>query len=120
MAKSDEVEKRRLQPNISGLDALASMNTDSVRPTKVIKWKGDLFEPYFEPERDAEMESMLRNFKRGMTMKRNMLNRKLRRAKAKAKCPDPNCDGWWFGILAGPRNHIHVHCTGTCRFKMME
>lgn len=43
---------------------------------------------------------------------------KLGLTRAKAKCP--YCEGYWHGILAGPKKHLHMHCDGECKSMMME
>lgn len=49
-------------------------------------------------------------------LKAVMLKKGLRQARA--KCPE--CEGELRGALAGPRNHMRFHCTGTCKRQMME
>lgn len=49
-------------------------------------------------------------------LKKVMLKRGLHAAKA--KCPE--CEGYLVAVLLGRKNHIHMHCTGSCKRKMME
>ena len=48
-------------------------------------------------------------------MKKNMEKKGIR--VAKAKCP--YCDGFWHGILVGPKQHLHMSCDGDCGSMMM-
>lgn len=52
----------------------------------------------------------------GGKLKRSMLKRGLTRAKAKCEL----CTGHLHGRLAGPKNHLHMYCDGTCNATMME
>jgi hypothetical protein len=51
-----------------------------------------------------------------LTAKRQML--KAGDKAASKKCPF--CEGRWHFVLAGPRNHIHGACDGTCKRSIME
>ena len=37
---------------------------------------------------------------------------------AKAKCPE--CEGFLVGTRSKYNGHLHMHCTGSCKRKMME
>lgn len=54
--------------------------------------------------------------RKAMVMKRNMLKKNLR--VAKAKCP--YCEGHWYARLAGNKNHMHMRCDGVCGTNIME
>lgn len=60
---------------------------------------------------------------RAMKLKKVMLKKGLKRAKA--KCPEEGCSGHLNGILAPNRRskdgyHIHMRCDGTCNTVFME
>lgn len=61
----------------------------------------------------AAFKSTLRDAQK---LKKVMLRKKLRRARA--KCPE--CDGHLHGVLAGRRDHLHMRCDGPCKRSMME
>lgn len=51
-----------------------------------------------------------------MKLKKVMMGRNLRAAKA--KCPE--CGGMLQGRLAGRKNHLRFWCDGECKRQMME
>ena len=59
------------------------------------------------------METTIRD---ATKLKKVMLKKGLKRAKA--KCPE--CEGYIYGVLAGPKNHLHFVCVGSCKRRMME
>jgi len=67
-------------------------------------------------EHKAFVEAMLASFKIAMKMKERMKAKKLK--EAKAKCP--KCEGYLYAVLAGPKEHIHMHCKGSCKMQVME
>lgn len=60
--------------------------------------------------------SVVSTIKDADKLKKAMLKRGI--TQAKAKCPE--CEGYLLGVLAGPKKHLHMHCTGSCKRKMME
>lgn len=52
----------------------------------------------------------------GLKMKKIMLSKGLRQAKAKC----PKCEGYLYATLNGSKNHVHIKCTGSCKRSMME
>lgn len=46
----------------------------------------------------------------------SMQKRRLRRA----RCICPRCGDMIWGRLAGPKDHLHMHCKGTCGLVYME
>ena len=64
-------------------------------------------------ERDAARYRWLRE---AVKLKKVMKKKGIRRARA--VCPE--CGGILHGVLAGKRDHLHVHCDGPCKRAMME
>lgn len=65
-------------------------------------------------------DDMWGNFQQVATMasklKKVMLKRGITRAKAKCEM----CEGYLQGALAGPKNHLHMRCDGSCKAFFME
>lgn len=65
---------------------------------------------------EDEWKRPLETLQKAMVMKKNMIAKNLFRAKAKC----PYCEGFWHGILAGHKKHLHMACDGDCGAMMME
>ena len=85
---------------------------------KIDEARARMLEEQKNPSRETIKfrERMDEIMNKASNMKKHMLERNLR--KAKAKCP--YCDGFWFGTIGGSRNHLHLQCSGTCRVVFME
>jgi hypothetical protein len=64
---------------------------------------------------DDPFVNMKKTVKLCMSWKANIIKRGLTRAKAKC----PYCTGYWHGVLAGPKKHLHMHCD-TCGTMLMQ
>lgn len=69
-------------------------------------------------QKQPENDWMARLFKDAMNLKQVMLKKNLTRAKA--KCPEPGCNGHLHAVLAGPKKHLHMQCDGECTRRVME
>lgn len=98
----DEIEKRRITPIIDSLQKLADLRTNTIREVEPISF----FDKYKI------------HFSKIGVLKRNMLKKRL--SVAQAKCPDKDCNGYWFVQMTGRRNHVRIRCNGKCGFNMME
>lgn len=52
----------------------------------------------------------------GTKLKKVMLKRGITRAKAKCEV----CEGYLHGALLGRKQHLHMHCDGSCKSVFME
>lgn len=64
----------------------------------------------------TDMNRMLKTIKLCMSWKANIIKKGL--VRAKAKCP--YCDGYWHGVLAGSKKHLHMKCDGDCGTMLMQ
>jgi hypothetical protein len=63
-----------------------------------------------------DMDRTIKTLTLAMSWKIKIKDKGLKRAKAKC----PYCEGYWHGVLAGPRNHLHMSCDGDCGTMLME
>lgn len=79
------------------------------------KARADLNAAEARGEHDDFMKRAGRILGTAMKFKKALQKRSL--THGKAKCP--YCDGYLHGQLAGPKQHLHMHCDG-CDVWMME
>jgi len=65
-------------------------------------------------------DDMWKNFERVLAMatklKKVMQKRGVNRARAKCEA----CEGYLHGALLGRKQHLHMHCDGSCKAVFME
>ena len=66
--------------------------------------------------KDDFMAQVATTLRDGVKLKKAMLKRGLRQARA--KCPE--CDGMLHGALVGRKDHLRFACDGPCNRQMME
>lgn len=62
------------------------------------------------------MEEFRKTIDIAMKFKTAMQKRHIRRA----RCVCPRCGDFIWGKLLGPKDHLHMHCKGTCNMAYME